>query len=268
MFHWFKNNKNKGRNDDDDEYELSADNFIPSKPPITTANWHLKLPGNYDQLSKYELAKINFYANSTRKHLFHDNLLYDINFALAPEIKISYLDSDPRFDSYLYWNEDLDQLEIVVNKEQKEPAKNYQRYWVIYELGQLLLRLDTSTVLKQGLKKACLKAVNAKDNPYGHRGYGEPKFIDANSKTLMSAYPDQQLKRDQWAMAFANTLLMPDQDVYELIEKWQEDKAISGNINEFINAGTWMFQVPQEVVWPRLRLFNASLRKNILDLAD
>lgn len=265
MFHWVKN---KDRADDNDEYKLSADNFIPSKLQITIANWHLKLPGNYDQLSKYELAKINFYANSARKHLFHNNLLYDIDLALDPEIKISYLASDPRFDSYLYWNEDLDQLEIVVNKEQKEPAKNYQHYWVIYELGQLLLRLDMNTALTQGLKKACFSVINAKDNPYGRRDCGEPKFIDANSKKLLSAYPDQQLKRDQWAMAFANTLLMPDQDVYELIKEWQKDKVISGNVHELIKAGTWMFQVPEEVVWPRLRLFSASYRKNILDLAD
>ena len=265
MVHWFKN---KNRDDDNDDYDLSANNFKPSKPQITTVNWHLKLPGNYDQLSKFELAKINFYANSARKHLFHDNLLYDINFALAPEIKISYLASDPRFDSYLYWNEDSDQLEIGINKEQKEPAKNYQHYWVIYELGQLLLRLDMNTALKQGLKKACFSIINAKNNPYGHRDCGEPKFIDANSKKLLSAYPDQQLKRDQWAMAFANTLLMPDQDVYELIKEWQKDKVISGNVHELIKAGTWMFQVPEEVVWPRLRLFSASYRKNILDLAD
>ena len=265
MFHWFKN---KNRDDDDDDYDLSADNFIPSKPQITTVNWHLKLPGNYDQLSKFELAKINFYANSARKHLFHDNLLYDINFALAPEIKISYLASDPRFDSYLYWNEDSDQLEIGINKEQKEPAKNYQHYWVIYELGQLLLRLDMNTVIKQGLKKACFNVINAKDNPYGRRDNGEPKFIDANSKTLLSAYPDQQLKRDQWAMAFANTLLMPDQDVYELIKEWQKDKVISGDVHELIKAGTFIFQVPEEVVWPRLRLLSASQHKKVIDLAD
>ena len=265
MVHWFKN---KNRDDDNDDYDLSANNFKPSKPQITTVNWHLKLPGNYDQLSKFELAKINFYANSARKHLFHDNLLYDINFALAPEIKISYLASDPRFDSYLYWNEDSDQLELGINKEQKEPAKNYQHYWVIYELGQLLLRLDMNTVIKQGLKKACFDVINAKDNPYGRRDNGEPKFIDANSKKLLSAYPDQQLKRDQWAMAFANTLLMPDQDVHELIKEWQKDKVISSNVHELIKAGTWMFQVPEEVVWPRLRLLSASQHKKVIDLAD